>query len=153
MDKLKSSEIEALLWKKSQMELDMHHKHLLQDFLHAVNPSIYCIKTNKRWLPSIIAQSQIIIYADARRLNNLDQFVKLLVDNPTQKIVINHISEITDEQFAIAQLFYHILDNQVYEYKGTILDFNRYTILMIQEECEKQYDDFYAYACRKMVRI
>lgn len=149
----KDIDIEELLLLKSRRDREKRHKQLFQDFLTLKHPEIYCIWAEQDWKQIIGCQPTILIYADARFLCSVEQIVKLFADNPTQKFVIDHISELKEEQFVVAQLFYHILDRQEYEYNGITIDFSKYTIFMIQHDVEQEYDDFFEYGRKKMVRM
>ena len=149
----KELSIEELLLIKSRRDRARYHLRLFKEFLSSNTPDIYLVWTELNWLKAIVEQSTILIYIDARWQNSVDQIAQLLVDNPSRKFVIDHISELKEEQYALAQLFYHILDQQEYEYNGITIDFSRYSILMIQHDVENEYDDFYEYGRKKSVRL
>lgn len=146
-------DIEDLLLMKSRRDRALYHQTLFHEFLSTNIPDVYCIWTEEDWLKIVAEQSIILLYIDARTQHSVEQIVRLLADNPTQKFVIDHISELTEEQYALAQLFYHILDQQEYEYNGITIDFSRYSILMIQHDVENDYVDFYKYGRKKSVRL
>ena len=149
----KDLDIEDLLLMKSRRDRALYHQKLFQEFLSTNIPDVYCIWTEEDWQKTISKHAEILLYIDARSQHSVEQIVRLLADNPTQKFVIDHISEFEEEQYPIAQLFYHIMDQQEYEYNGVSIDFSRYSILMIQHDVENEYVNFYEYGRKKSVRL
>ena len=98
----KELSIEELLLMKSRRDRARYHLRLFKEFLSSNTPDIYLVWTDLNWLNAIVEQSTILIYIDARWQNSVNQIAQLLVDNPSRKFEIDHISELKEEQYALA---------------------------------------------------
>ena len=153
MTPMTEQEIVNLLQEKSRRDREKLHVELLHEFLICSIPKVYCILVERDWVQTIMNQETILIYLDARKLFTTKYLIQLFIDNPKQRFIIDHISELTEKQHEVAQLFYNILDRQVLETGRTIIDFSQYNILMIQHVVEDEYDNFFEYGRKKMVKM
>lgn len=104
MTPMTEQEIVNLLQEKSRRDREKLHVELLHEFLTCSIPKIYCISVERDWLQTITNQETILIYVDARKLFTTKYLIQLFIDNPKQRFIIDHISELTEKQHEVAQL-------------------------------------------------